>query len=176
MQARSVSSEEHLIARPLKGYVADALARSSDNPQRARDLLVEWSLDDVHLCDMLCRAGASQLVRDFYAGMRKSAASANDSRVVSLSPSEVSSRMSARISRRDFWDKYSLFGMKSLKLATKVELLDSVENRRIQAHGNLTRAKFEESVSHRLDDKQIVQNCWTIKELLSLANKCNVRM
>jgi hypothetical protein len=106
--------------------------------------------------------------------MRSSAATANGVRVVGLA--EGSGRISARIARREFWEKYTLFGKRPLKTATKVALEDSVKNRRNQVSGNLARADFEERVSKKMNDEQVVQDCWKIQELMALANRCHVRM
>jgi hypothetical protein len=63
---------------------------------------------------------------------------------------EYEARVEAREVRRQFWDRYSLFGHQELGDATVADLRESASKRRAMAAGNIRRAKFEEAIADRM--------------------------
>lgn len=157
----------------LKECVIEALTHSGDDPGAAVDIIVEWSAHDPSLRDRLLRLGAQQVVRTYYNDQRESAMTMAIGRVAaSLDNPDVAQRVAARIARKAFWDKYTLYGHIPLKGATKAQLLESIGNRRAQITSEQRNLNFEQLIADRLpDDDARVSDHLTEAQVERLANK-----
>jgi hypothetical protein len=79
----------------------------------------------------------------------------------------------ARVEQRLFWDRYTLYGGKPIREATRDDLLISIEARTLQAKGNIVRADFEKSIARRLasEGNKIVGTVLTNEVVNEIAKK-----
>lgn len=153
-------------------WAKKALELNDDNPKKATLWLVKKASSEIDLRKTLLRLGADQIVRDYYHHARQSAMSMATGRVLqSLDNPEVGKRLAARIARRKFWDLYTLYGMESLKTATKEALLESANNRQQQAAGEIRLARFEQALAKKLNPGQRVIDGIPIETVEKLAAK-----
>lgn len=160
-----------LSNRRLRDYVASILIEVDDDPNKIVDRLITLAETDQGLRDKLVRLGADRAARDYFTGMRSSAASLSPLRAL-LPNDEINGRITARIARVEFWHRYTLYGKVRLADATRPLLIDSARLREIQAEGNRVRAAFERRVASVLpDDIVMVKDSVTERRVYSLAEE-----
>jgi hypothetical protein len=156
----------------LAKWIKTALERNDDNPKKAKVWVVKMASKNIELRKNLLRLGADQLVRNYYKNARQSAMSMATGRVLqNIDNPTVQTRIAARIARRDFWDLYTLYGMESLKTATKEALIESAQGRQTQANGELRLARFELAIAKRLNPGQRVMDAISVETVEKLAAK-----
>lgn len=114
--------------------------------------LLRMSQTSAELRDALVALGIKQSIRDFrHAGRPVVIVEEPDGPKRNGSVAHVDPEtLYARVEQRLFWDRYTLYGGKPIREATRDDLLASVEARTAQANGNIVRADFEKSIARRL--------------------------
>jgi len=140
----------------------------------AIEQLIEIAQINHEIHNILLRYGADQAVRDYYHGQRKVF---SKSFSVKEPKNQVldAERSDQKMKRRLFWDRYALFGHMQLKTATRPHLSFSIENRKVQAEGNLRCAAFEQDIMDRMgDDKITVGKRFKSSEIVAIAESHSV--
>jgi len=160
-----------MFTKQLRKAVIEVIAKAKDDPRKAEDLLIKTSSAEIR--KTLLVLGARQAVRDYFYDQRQSAMSMAAGRVqANLDNPKVAERLTQRIARHVFWDMYTLFGMSSLKTATRPDLIKSAEERETQAKGLLRFASFERAIAKKMpNDTVTVQRCLTIGEIEKIARR-----
>ena len=152
----------------LRVWAKAALDANQDDPDSAAVWLA--SRRDKNLREQIIRQGCRQVVMAFFAAQRASAMSMATGRVMAtLNDPEFSDRMTSRMARQAFWDSYTLFGMTSIKDATREQLEQSASKRESQARGELRLAKFERQVADLLIGEQRVCDVLTSEAVEAIA-------
>lgn len=161
-------------ATSITVVVRDIIEGGGKCSRFAVDKLIEIARTNPAIHNTLIKYGAEQAVRDYYHSQRRifnRLAPAKESR----NPVADAERTEQKRKRRMFWDRYALFGHMQLKTATRPHLSSSIQNRKIQAEGNLRCAGFEQDIMDRMkDDKITVGKQFKASEIVEIAEKHNV--
>ncbi len=158
------------MAKGLKEYVDNALDAAGDEPSSAVDVLLQYSETNHHLRDILLHLGAKEAVSRQYREARRSAVAISIGRVMSnIDREEIEERSSSRMARKAFWEKYTLFGMKPLRVSTQCDLTESAKNRRVVAKSHTMRAEFEDKISTMVSGEEMVCDKMTNTDVEKIA-------
>lgn len=156
----------------LREVVIAALTASRDNPEQALGRIIKTAIADKQMAKTLIYLGAKQALRSYFSQQRESAISTAAGRIAAnLENPDIELRVSSRLARTAFWEKYTLFGMRPIGDATKEMLIESAESREAQAAGEIRLAKFERAVAARLTRGEIVRHAMSLAQIEKLAAK-----
>ena len=160
--------------------INDIMEQSDYNGKRAKNALINRAEHDSVLRKYLIHLGVNQAIRDHFHEARRIETSFDEisryePRLQNAEPEVHQERQRQKIERREFWDRYSLFGHIPLKVAKRPDLDDSIEKRKIQIAGNIQCTNFEIAVKRRIhDDVTTVGKALKISDLLKLAKQHGV--
>lgn len=158
-------------AQDFSTTMREALVGCDYKPKETVDRLIALSAIDINVHNALILLGAQQAVRNFFKNERH----AGSAPAAPADPELAASRYGAKVARREFWDRYALFGQTPLKGATRPALDDSVGKRRAMAQGNLQCAAFEEDIMNRMKSDTItVGRSFKVATIIELAKTHNV--
>lgn len=159
-----------MIQKWLKAYALEALQASNNDDKKAKERLIKIAQKDHELREALIRLGADQVIRDYFGSERRISINPREFRPITPQNAEQEKRILQKEERRQFWDRYTLFGHQSLREAYRPDLKESAQKRIVQAEGSLSCAAFEKDMAGRMkNDRITVGRSFTNTKIIELA-------
>lgn len=158
----------------LNSVADEAFRLHSDDPEQMHQFILRAARKSPAVMNEIVYHGIDEAVRGQFSKNRRRVIDREPAEREPMPEVERRRRIEAMQERRDFWDRYSLFGQQLLATASANDLRESAAKRKTMAHTNLRRAEFELALAKEMGTStKTVSRFFKPERVEELAEKYN---